>query len=122
MLEDQEEVARLFGKYNLVSAPVVDTTDRLVGVITIDDIVDVIEEEADEDLKALGGVTGDEELSDSVWTIARGRFPWLLVNLVPRSWPPRCSACSRADPEDGGAGGAGADRREPGRQCRRPRP
>ncbi len=68
VLDDQEEVARLFGKYNLVAAPVVDTTDRLVGVITIDDVVDVIEEEADEDLKALGGVTS-------------GRFNWLLVNL-----------------------------------------
>jgi len=81
-LEDQEEVARIFGKYNLVAAPVVDTTDRLVGVITIDDVVDVIEEEADEDLKALGGVTHPEELSDTVWTIARGRFNWLLVNLA----------------------------------------
>jgi magnesium transporter len=82
VLDDQEEVARLFGKYNLVAAPVVDTTDRLVGVITIDDVVDVIEEEADEDLKALGGVTSHEELSDSVWTIAKGRFNWLLVNLA----------------------------------------
>jgi magnesium transporter len=82
VLDDQEEVARLFGKYNLVAAPVVDTADRLVGVITIDDVVDVIEEEADEDLKALGGVTSDEELSDNVWTIAKGRFNWLLVNLA----------------------------------------
>jgi magnesium transporter len=82
VLDDQEEVARLFGKYNLVAAPVVDTENRLVGVITVDDVVDVIEEEADEDLKALGGVTSDEELSDSVWTIAKGRFNWLLVNLA----------------------------------------
>lgn len=82
VLDDQEEVARMFGKYNLVAAPVLDTENRLVGVITIDDVVDVIEEEADEDLKALGGVTSDEELSDSVWTIARGRFNWLLVNLA----------------------------------------
>ena len=82
VLDDQEEVARMFGKYNLVAAPVVDTTNRLVGVITIDDVVDVIEEEADEDLKALGGVTSDEELSDNVWTIARARFNWLLVNLA----------------------------------------
>jgi magnesium transporter len=82
VMDDQEEVARQFGKYNLVAAPVVDTENRLVGVITIDDVVDVIEEEADEDLKALGGVTSDEELSDSVWTIARGRFNWLLVNLA----------------------------------------
>jgi len=80
--DDLEEVARLFGKYNLVAAPVVDTEDRLVGVITIDDVVDVIEEEADEEIKALGGVTSDEQLSDDVWTIAKARFNWLLVNLA----------------------------------------
>jgi magnesium transporter len=80
--DDQEEVARLFERYDLVSAPVVDANDRLVGVITFDDIVDVIEEEAEEDIKALGGVRGGEELSDSVWTIAKGRFPWLLANLL----------------------------------------
>jgi magnesium transporter len=82
-VEDAEvEVARLFGKYNLVAAPVVDAEDRLVGVITIDDVVDVIEEEADEEIKALGGVKGDEELSDNFWTIAKGRFNWLLINLA----------------------------------------
>lgn len=80
--EDQEEVARQFERYNLVAAPVVDESERLVGVLTFDDIVDVIEEEAEEDIKALGGVTRDEELSDSVWTIARGRIPWLLANLL----------------------------------------
>jgi magnesium transporter len=80
--EDQEEVARTFERYNLVAAPVVDDSDRLVGVLTFDDIVDVIEEEAEEDIKALGGVTRDEELSDSVWTIAKARFPWLLANLA----------------------------------------
>jgi magnesium transporter len=80
--DDQEEVARRFERYNLVAAPVVDTNDRMVGVITFDDIVDVIEEEADDDIKALGGVKGEEELSDSVWTIAKGRFNWLLVNLA----------------------------------------
>ncbi len=79
--QDQEEVARLFQRYNWVAAPVLDAGDRLVGVITFDDVADVIQEEADEDIKALGGVTRDEELSDSVWTIARGRFNWLLVNL-----------------------------------------
>ena len=78
---DKEEVARLFQRYDLVAAPVVDANDRLVGVITFDDVADVIEEEAEEDIKALGGVTHDEELSDSVFTIARGRFNWLLVNL-----------------------------------------
>jgi magnesium transporter len=80
--DDQEEVARLFQRYDLVAAPVVDANDRLVGAITFDDIADVIVEEAEEDIKALGGVTSDEELSDSVWTIARGRFNWLLVNLA----------------------------------------
>ena len=80
--QDQEAVARLFQRYDLVAAPVVDANDRLVGVLTHDDIADVIEEEAEEDIKALGGVTHDEEMSDSVWTIARGRFNWLLVNLA----------------------------------------
>jgi len=80
--DDQEEVARLFERYDLVSAPVVADDNRLVGVLTFDDIVDVIEEEAEEDIKALGGVGREEELSDSVWTIARGRFPWLFANLL----------------------------------------
>lgn len=80
--DDQEEVARQFERYDLVAAPVVDEGDRLVGVMTVDDIVDVIEEEAEEDIKALGGVAKHEELSDSVWTIAKGRFPWLLANLA----------------------------------------
>jgi magnesium transporter len=80
--DDQEAVARLFERYDLVSAPVVDDNDRLVGVITFDDIVDVIEEEAEEDIKALGGVRGEEELSDSVATIVKSRFPWLLANLL----------------------------------------
>ena len=80
--EDQEEVARLFERYNLVSAPVTDADGRLVGAITIDDIVDVIEEEAEEDIKALGGVRAGEELSSSVLWITRSRFSWLFVNLV----------------------------------------
>jgi len=81
-LDDQEEVARMFERYNLIAAPVVDDDERLVGTITFDDIVDVIEEEAEEDIKALGGVAREEELSDTVWTIARGRFNWLVVNLA----------------------------------------
>ncbi|MDR6950890.1 magnesium transporter [Ancylobacter sp. 3268] len=80
--DDQEDVARVFERYNLISAPVVDSAGRLVGVLTVDDIVDVIQEEADEDVKALGGVAADEELSDSFWTIAKSRFSWLLLNLI----------------------------------------
>ena len=79
--DDQEEVARRFERYNLVAAPVIDTNDRMVGVMTFDDIVDVIEQEAEEDIKALGGVGRTEELSDSVWQVAKGRFNWLLINL-----------------------------------------
>lgn len=80
--DDQEAVARIFQRYNLVSVPVIDEAHRLVGVITIDDVVDVIQEEADEEIKALGGVSGEEELSDSVWFIAKSRFGWLFVNLI----------------------------------------
>jgi magnesium transporter len=80
--DDQEEVARLFERYNMVSVPVVDEAERLVGVITIDDIVDVIQEEADDEIKALGGVNREEEISDNVWFITRSRFTWLFVNLL----------------------------------------
>lgn len=76
------ETAKLFRDYNLVSAPVLDAGDRLVGMLTVDDIVDVITDEADSDIKALGGVKADEELSDSVLVTARSRFTWLLANLV----------------------------------------
>ncbi|MEM5495208.1 magnesium transporter [Hoeflea sp. AS16] len=77
---DQEEAAQLFEQYDLLSAAVVDENERLVGVLTIDDVVDVIHEEAEEDIKRLGGV-GDEELSDSILSTVRSRFTWLLINL-----------------------------------------
>jgi magnesium transporter len=80
--EDQEDVARVFERYNLVSVAVVDEGERLVGVITIDDVVDVIQEEADANLKALGGVSESEELSDTVWWTTKSRFVWLFVNLI----------------------------------------
>jgi magnesium transporter len=79
--DDIEDVARLFQRYNLIAVPVIDEASRLVGVITVDDIVDVIEEAADDDVKQLGGVNADEELSDPVRQIARSRFSWLFVNL-----------------------------------------
>jgi len=78
--EDQETVARQFARYDLISAPVVDENERLVGVVTIDDVVDIIQEEAEDDMRALGGV-GDESLTDSVFSTARSRVPWLVVNL-----------------------------------------
>ena len=78
---DQEEAAQLFEQYDLLSAPVVDENERLVGVLTIDDVVDVIQDEASEDIMRLAGV-GDEELSDSITEIARSRVGWLSINLL----------------------------------------
>ncbi len=80
--DDQADVADLFKRYNLVSIPVVDGGQRLVGVLTFDDIVDIIDEEAAAEIRALGGVKSDEELSDSVLQTARARFAWLFVNLL----------------------------------------
>ncbi len=77
---DQEELARQFERYDLKSAPVVDANKRLVGVVTVDDIVEVIEEETDEDLRRLAGV-GDESIGDSVITTVRSRIVWLAINL-----------------------------------------
>jgi magnesium transporter len=79
--EDQEEAARTFERYDLVEVGVVDENKRLVGVLTIDDMVDVINEEASEDIHRLGGV-GDEEISDSAIRTVRSRSSWLLVSLV----------------------------------------
>jgi len=79
--QDEEDVAYAFNQYHLISAPVVDENDRLVGVITIDDAMGVLDEEHDEDIKRLAGV-GDESLSDSALAIVFRRFPWLAVNLV----------------------------------------
>ena len=78
---DQEEAAYLFEKYHLFSAPVVDEGGRLTGMLTIDDMVDVIQEENKEDMLALAGVN-DAGLSDSVIDSVRSRAPWLLVNLA----------------------------------------
>lgn len=78
---DQEDVALQFSKYDLISAAVVDEAGRLVGVITVDDIVEVISEEAAEDIRLLAGV-GEEAISDSVLRTSRSRIPWLIANLV----------------------------------------
>ncbi len=78
--DDREEVARSFERYNLVSAAAVDDAGRLVGMLMIDDIVDVIQQEAEEDLRGLAGL-GDEEISDTVLVTARSRLNWLVVNL-----------------------------------------
>jgi magnesium transporter len=78
---DQEEVAVLFRRYGMVSAGVVDPQDRLVGMITNDDVIDVIDEEAEEDLLALAGV-GDANLRSSLIETLQGRSSWLFINLL----------------------------------------
>lgn len=78
---DQEEAAQIMQQYDLLSAAVVDENERLVGVLAIDDVIDVIQEEAEEDILRLAGV-GDEELSDNVIETAKSRWPWLFVNTL----------------------------------------
>jgi len=82
--DDQEEVAALFKKYDLLSVPVIDTENRLVGIITIDDIMDVIEEEDTEDFHKMAAMEVNEEsyLKTGVMTFARKRIPWLLVLMI----------------------------------------
>ncbi len=79
---DQEEVARLFKKYDLISVPVVGDGDRLVGRITVDDIVDVMEEESIEDLMRMGGVNEDDRIFCPPFRSVRKRLPWLYINLA----------------------------------------
>ena len=79
---DQEEVARQVASYNLLAIPVVDEENKLVGVITVDDVIDVIKDEATEDIYRLAGVTGDERVFTPPIESLRMRLPWLGVNLV----------------------------------------
>jgi magnesium transporter len=79
---DQEEVARQVASYNLLAIPVVDEENKLVGVITVDDVIDVIKDEATEDIYRLAGVTGDERVFTPPLESLRMRLPWLGVNLV----------------------------------------
>ena len=79
---DQEQVALMFKKYDLITLPVVDVEGRLLGRITVDDVVDVLEEEATEDIYKLAGLDEEEEVLDSAWQSIRLRLPWLALNLV----------------------------------------
>lgn len=83
--EDEAEVAFLFNKYHLISMPVVDGAGRLVGVITIDDAMNVLDEEHEEDILRLSGVVRDSSVSDSALATAYQRLPWLVVNLFTAS-------------------------------------
>ncbi|MDZ4311063.1 MAG: magnesium transporter [Cypionkella sp.] len=83
--ELEADVAYMFNQYHLISTPVVDATGRLVGVITIDDAMNVLDEEHEQDMLRLAGVGDDSSLSDGVWATARQRLPWLVVNLFTAS-------------------------------------
>ncbi len=80
--EDQEEVARLIKRYDVAGVPVVDAAGRLLGQVTFDDVIDVVEEEQTEDMLRFGGVSADEELGARWTTAVRSRLPWLFVNLL----------------------------------------
>ncbi|WP_070000083.1 magnesium transporter [Cellulosilyticum sp. I15G10I2] len=83
-LDDQEEIAELFKKYDLLSVPVTDNEQKLVGIITIDDIVDIIDQENTEDFQKMAAMTpSDEEyLKTGIWTLAKHRIVWLLVLMI----------------------------------------
>lgn len=80
--EKPEEVAKIMQKYDLEAIPVVDEIGRLAGRITIDDIVDVIKEEADKDYQLAAGISQDVEADDSIWELTRARLPWLILGLL----------------------------------------
>jgi len=79
---DQEEVADLVDKYDFTAVPVVDAEGRLMGAVTVDDILDVIEEEATEDIYKMAGSSAEEEESESIFHVARYRLPWLIICLA----------------------------------------
>ncbi|RYU92935.1 magnesium transporter [Emticicia agri] len=77
-----EEVAELMQKYDLEAIPVVNTLGRLLGRITIDDVIDFITDKAEEDIQVMAGITGEAEEDDSVWQLAKARLPWLVVGVA----------------------------------------
>ena len=80
--EENENIANMMQKYDLVALPVVDDSGKLLGRITIDDVMDVAKEEAEKDYQMASGISEDIESSDSVWEITRARLPWLLIGML----------------------------------------
>jgi magnesium transporter len=80
--EDDEVVANIMNKYDLVVLPVVDDESKLIGRITIDDVMDVVKEEAEKDYQMASGISEDVESRDNVWTLTRARLPWLLIGMM----------------------------------------
>ena len=83
-LTDQEDVAKMFAKYNFLALPVVDGEGRMVGIVTVDDAIDVIEEETTEDIELMGGMLPSEKtyLRSSIWELFKNRIPWLLLLMI----------------------------------------
>ena len=80
--EDDEDVANIMNKYDLIVLPVVNVDNKLIGRITIDDVMDVVKDEAEKDYQMASGISEDVESSDSVWTLTRARLPWLLIGMI----------------------------------------
>ena len=80
--EDNEEVGNIMNKYDLIVLPVVNDLGQLIGRITVDDVMEVIKEEAEKDYQMASGISEDVESSDSIWTLTRARLPWLLIGMV----------------------------------------
>ena len=80
--EDDEHVANIMNKYDLIALPVVDDLNRLIGRITIDDVMDVAKDEAEKDYQMASGISEDVESSDTVWELTRARLPWLLIGMI----------------------------------------
>jgi len=80
--EDDEAVANIMNKYDLIVLPVIDEENKLIGRITIDDVMDVVKEEAEKDYQMASGISEDVESSDNVWTLTRARLPWLLIGMM----------------------------------------
>lgn len=80
--ENDDEVANIMNKYDLIVMPVIDEKGVLLGRITIDDVMDVVKEEAEKDYQMASGITEDVESSDSIWQLTRARLPWLLIGLA----------------------------------------
>ena len=80
--ENDEHVANIMNKYNLIALPVVDDLNRLIGRITIDDVMNVVKEEAEKDYQMASGISEDVESSDTAWELTRARLPWLLIGMI----------------------------------------
>jgi magnesium transporter len=86
--QKEEEIADIIQKYDLEAVPVINVSGKLVGRITVDDIIDVITELAEQERKLMAGISEDVEEDDSIWILSRARLPWLVIGLIGASLVP----------------------------------